>query len=112
MGSEISTSVDPPEINVDHLLLTIYEGIEDRKRNYKSDAYFDLPKDLTIDQIKHLQKTIESTDQTGCRLYARYRLQVWWSERPRRNTFEFLDNSLPIHDIDDQIKVFDTLQQN
>lgn len=89
------------------LLSTIFKGIEARKSNCKNDAYFDLPEDLTIDQIKQLQKTIESTNQTKCRLYSRYRLQVYWDYMPKRSIDEFLYNLDATHDIDEQIEIFE-----
>jgi hypothetical protein len=92
---------------MDLLLSTIFKGIEARKNNCKNDAYFNLPEDLTIDQIKQLQKTIESTNQTKCRLYSRYRLQVYWDYMPKRSATEFLYNLGATHDIDEQIKMFE-----
>ena len=75
------------------LITTILNGIEQRKQQHKTDAYFDLPKEITIDQIKLLQKMIENNQSKvdlKCRLYSRYRLQVYWDGCPRRNTIEYL----------------------
>ena len=102
-----------PLITMDLLLSTIYNGIEARKNRDRYDAYFDLPEDFTIDQIKLLQKTIESnTNKLKCRLYTRYRLQVYWDLMPKRNLIEYLHHVGAIHDIDEQLELFDLANNN
>lgn len=87
------------------LISEILQGVEQRKQNYKYDAYFDLPEDITIEEIKQVQHIIQN-HQLGCRLYDRHRLQVYWDSRPRRNTIEFLSGISALHDIDEQIELF------
>ena len=91
---------------IDTLISEIFQGVEQRKQNCKYDAYFDLPRDITIDQIKRVQSIIQNHD-LGCRLYSLHRLQVYWDYGPRRNIIEFLSGISPLHDIDQQIKLFD-----
>ena len=83
---------------MDHLLIDIKKGITDRI-TYKYDAYFDLPNDMKLDQIKELIKGVSEINinntEIHARLYTPNRLQVFWDISPRRSTMEYLYN-LPI----------------
>lgn len=91
---------------MDILLEEIKRGIGTRKREFKSDAYFDLPDDITIEQIKELQQKIDN-DKIRCRLYTPKQLQVHWDFGARRNPIEVSLNIRAIHDINLQMKLFE-----
>lgn len=93
--------------NLEQLLGEIEKGVIYRKEHYKNDAYFTLPDNISVDQIKFLQKEVTDKNGVGCRLYHRYKLQVYWDGTPIRNIAERVLDLPAIHDIDEQILVFE-----
>jgi hypothetical protein len=108
----------------------LIKGISHRVNNYKSDAYFDLPGNVTMADLYDIRNFVENltlrslnvhTDwnvqdeymfQPTCRLYSKYRLQVWWMYYPSRNPHEFMLGINPILDFNESILFFDNLKNN
>lgn len=80
------------------LIDNIKKGVEERI-TYKYDAYFDLPENINLDQIKELINNVSKLNINDIQIYARLytpnRLQVFRDTNPRRSTMEYLCN-LPI----------------
>jgi hypothetical protein len=90
---------------VNDLVAEILQGVQKRK-DIRYDSYFEFKLSLTADDIKEVQKIVESYwRDVKCRLFERYRLQVYWDVSPRRSAFEFLNRIPPIHDIDARWKM-------
>lgn len=68
----------------------------------KSDAYFYLSSNITIDEIRELIKKVSELNINGirpcARLYSPTVLQVSWCFMPRRTIMEYLNNLDPIMD--------------
>jgi len=96
---------------LEKLLEEIEKGIVFRKEHYRNDAYFILPDNISVDQIKFLQREVVDKNDVGCRLYTRYKLQVYWDDMPIRNFAEYMLDLPVIHNIDEQILVFDIFQK-
>jgi hypothetical protein len=83
------------------LLIEITKSVSCRMK-YKYDAYFDLPTETTLDQIKELIRKISEmiVDEVPlhARLYSPHKLQVFWNFLPRRNIIEYLNDLSPIMD--------------
>jgi len=99
------------EAFVDNLLLII----QARKAQGKPDAYVELPGPLwTIEELRLVRtKLVMRQPGVSCRLYNRYRLQVWWEGCPLSTIDERLyNNGQIITNFTGQLEFFKKIKKN
>ena len=95
---------------VDEFIEIVKKGIHPRIGR-STDAYFDLPENITLEQIIEIMSKISELNIRGeqiySRLYTPIRLQVYWRLSPRRSPKEHLARVGPIFDPEEMLKFYD-----